>query len=738
MSRLNLKFVWVLLLVFLAGCQTQPETYTVIHQDYDGTIIQEMSVEAGESVMPPTDPLREGYEFTGWDNSPDAVQADLIITATYEEVPEETPESENQDSDNQTPEIPEIAREDRPILVLTYVEGLEKNLERFLDHPFVITDTVIDVDYTDYSRMLVLYNDNLRRVIPPRLLGRPGLDENHFVTFENEEDFEVTMVYLEEKSDFERFFSTVDISIFEIRDDKSVYDYYPIGGQVIIDASSRFDATALQDVLGEDVSIIDSGLSDDVLLNETIYAFIGNRVPTSFSKYDDILMDLDQAATVIELERGQKLIVGRATGEWADEYYADFVRQAKSGIMGKTSLTLSPPEGIVVPTPRPVSADTCYIEDVRGPESRRDEATVSNFIPEYRISALGDVNALGIMIKFEDVAMVQSEEAFRDFLNEVHAISEDYFKEVSHGQMNLNWTLHPELVEVPFFITPELQPWNPQYEILIHEHIVQVLEIVETQTDLTDIDMINFYWPAGLPDYVYGGLSAMVDEPLPTERGAIYNYSVKKMETKYFGEPRQLARSVYHGVAHNLGLRDIYIHEGAFEGDMNTITYKYGHWDVMTAADNELNAWHRWILKWMTDDQVHCQPVASNQTYEVFLEPLNQPEASTRQIVIPLSRSQALSIELRDPGKYCPEGLVDVGFFRPQGGCTQNVLVTHIDTSIRNGLGPMTILRTARSTAVDFSDALMLEGEFVTFENITITHKARYAKGSVIEITVDD
>ncbi len=737
MSRLNVKFVWVLLLVFLAGCQTQPETYTVTYQDYDGTIIQEMSVEAGESVVPPVDPIRDGYIFSGWDDTPSSVQADLIITATYEKAPEETAESENQDSKNQTPEVPEVAREDRPVLVLTYVEGLEETLAPFLDHPFVMTDTVIDVDYADYSRMLVLYDDNLRRIIPPRLLGRPGLDENHFVTFNKEDDFEVTMVYLEEKSDFERFFDTVNKSIFDIRESKSVYDYYPIEGQVIIDASSRFDAMILQDVLGEEVTVVDTGLTADVLLNETIYAFIGNRVPTSFSKYDDILMNLDQAATVIELERGQKLIVGRATGEWADEYYADFVRRVETGITGRTSLTLSPPEGIVVPTPRPVSADTCYIEDVRGPESRRDEATVSNFIPEYRISALGDVNALGIMIKFEDVAMVQSEEAFRSFLNEVHAISEDYFKEVSHGQMNLNWTLHPELVEVPFFITPELQPWNPQYEILIHEHIVQILEIVETQTDLTDIDMINFYWPAGLPDYVYGGLSAMVDEPLPTERGEIYNYSVKKMETKYFNEPRQLARSVYHGVAHNLGLRDIYIHEGAFEGDMNTITAKYGHWDIMTAADNELNAWHRWILKWMTDDQVHCQPVTQDQTYEIFLEPLNQPQASTRQIVIPLSNSEALSIELRDPGKYCTEVPSDVGFSSPQGGCNQNVLVTHIDSSIGNGSGPMTILRTERSTAVDFSDALMLEGEFVTYENITITHTERHALGSIITIVVD-
>ena len=40
----------------------------------------------------------------------------------------------------------------------------------------------------------------------------------------------------------------------------------------------------------------------------------------------------------------------------------------------------------------------------------------------------------------------------------------------------------------------------------------------------------------------------------------------------------------------------------------------------------------------------------------------------------------------------------------------------------------------ARSTEEDYSDALLLEGEFVTYQNITITHSERYDSGSVITI----
>lgn len=729
MKRYVYSFLILGIFTVLAGCADTVDTYTVTFES-DTQIIATYEVIEGDDAPLPNDPVKAGYTFSGWQGSHTSISTDTTLTAQFEPITEEEPDE---------PEEEEVVIpfEERPILVLTYLEGMDSVLETFLDHPFEVVDSIIDVDLTEYQRMLVLYEDSLRRIIPPRLLGRPNLDAVHFVTFTNDEAIDVTMIYMDEKADFERFLTTVDSSILEIRESTYVYDYYPITGTAILDASSRFDPTALKNVLGEETSIVQGALTDDTLLNETIYAFIGNLVPSFLSRFDDVLKPLDQAVTIIELDRGQQLIIGRATGEWAEDYYADFVRQVEAGIDGPAQLTLRPPEGLETPTPRPVSADVCYIEDVRGPYSRKNEATVSNFVPETRIDSIGDVNALGVMIEFEGMPMTQTENEFRRFLNDVHTISEDYYHEVSYGQMHLTWSLHPELVTVPFFITPDLQPWNPDYERLINEHILFVLEAVEAQTDLTDIDMINFYWPAGLPDYVYGGLSAMTDDPLPTTRGEIYNYSVKKVENKYLDEPRTLARSVYHGIGHNLGFRDLYMQQAAFTQEYDSITAKYGHWDIMTAADTEVNAWHRWMMNWMTDEQVHCQPEVANESVEIFLEPLNQTGGSTQQIVIPLSRSQALSIELRDPGKYCTEVPMDVGFNTPQGGCNQNVLVTHIDSSIGNGNGPKTILRTARSTAVDYSDALMLVGEFVTYENITITHRERYAAGSVIEIRFD-
>ena len=59
------------------------ETYTVTFKDYDGTILKVENVEREKSATAPAVPVREGYNFTGWDKFFDRVTSDLVVTATY-------------------------------------------------------------------------------------------------------------------------------------------------------------------------------------------------------------------------------------------------------------------------------------------------------------------------------------------------------------------------------------------------------------------------------------------------------------------------------------------------------------------------------------------------------------------------------------------------------------------------------------------------------------------------------
>lgn len=61
-----------------------PETYAVVFENYDGSVLKREIVAAGSDATPPTPPVRQGYTFTGWSHSYTAVSANLVLVAQYQ------------------------------------------------------------------------------------------------------------------------------------------------------------------------------------------------------------------------------------------------------------------------------------------------------------------------------------------------------------------------------------------------------------------------------------------------------------------------------------------------------------------------------------------------------------------------------------------------------------------------------------------------------------------------------
>lgn len=59
--------------------------YTVTFADWDNTQLKLDTVEHGSVAIAPSDPIRDDYTFTGWDKTFDNIIADLIVTAQYTE-----------------------------------------------------------------------------------------------------------------------------------------------------------------------------------------------------------------------------------------------------------------------------------------------------------------------------------------------------------------------------------------------------------------------------------------------------------------------------------------------------------------------------------------------------------------------------------------------------------------------------------------------------------------------------
>lgn len=78
-------FLWDKNLTPYAECKELllTKSYKLVFEDWDGTVISNQSVLAGDDAVMPENPTREGYEFCGWSGNYTAVAGDATVIAQY-------------------------------------------------------------------------------------------------------------------------------------------------------------------------------------------------------------------------------------------------------------------------------------------------------------------------------------------------------------------------------------------------------------------------------------------------------------------------------------------------------------------------------------------------------------------------------------------------------------------------------------------------------------------------------
>ena len=174
-----------------------------------------------------------------------------------------------------------------------------------------------------------------------------------------------------------------------------------------------------------------------------------------------------------------------------------------------------------------------------------------------------------------------------------------------------------------------------------------------------------------------------------------------------------------HDIGHMLGLMHPYV-------DRSDI---HGAWDIMWsfAYQRDFLGWNKWKLDWVTDDQVSCIGAGSPAQLTQLLSPIGAPSKDKKLIVIHLSATSALAVEVRRKSPF--EELTP---------SNEGVIVYRVDTTKGQGLGAFTIVSNPTKTinSQNFPEILgtMKPGESVSDSGYVISVLQTTTAGDYVSV----
>ncbi len=328
----------------------------------------------------------------------------------------------------------------------------------------------------------------------------------------------------------------------------------------------------------------------------------------------------------------------------------------------------------------------------------------------------GTVRAVTFFIDFPDApARISPRRRYAEFFPAVA----DWYRASSYGRLDYRSTPVPHWIRMsrPYrsYGITRGTPFDPNRDDGYHAITREILDAVDDTVDFRRYDLINVLAApnAGPPatqdvrSVTFAGATTGLntDDGVPI-RNVSFIWSRQTGDSPY--------RVLNHENAHSFGLPDLY-----YAGRGRAPRTPVGHWDPMDedwGPSNDFLAWHKWKLGWLEPAQVHCFARPGRRT--LTLTPTSI-KGGVKLAVVPLSRTRALTLEARAPGRL------------DRAVCRPGVLATTVSADLPSGAGPVRALDATPGSA----------GCLTTDPNVTpALTDAPYRTGQrcrVADVTVD-
>ena len=375
-------------------------------------------------------------------------------------------------------------------------------------------------------------------------------------------------------------------------------------------------------------------------------------------------------------------------------------------------------------------------------------------LPEWAPSALGTVRIGVLFMDFPDAeaAHTAEEEAARGL-----PWAEEYLETVSYGKLDVQFVPHYQWLRAP-------KRYADYYEDSVLDGISRdAVDLVDAEIDFSGFHSLAVVLPS---THFSGGVAGGSIEADGVSMRRHINNSWLRDEPVEFTDWGDVAA---HELVHNLGLLDMYAYDAEshalpeLDADDVWVTVDLGlmglnayfiagsadgrlqlEWRLANGgrisipftylAPQEMLAWSRWQLGWLTDTQVDCVTGAEET---VRLGPIADPRSATAMAAVPLNSHEVIVLESRrqigydTAFDYTSDDGTAISFPAP---VTPGVVVYTVDSFVESGELPVRFAGDSGNGQV--ADFPVLEvGDSVTVHGYTITVTADDGDTHTVSIT---
>jgi len=320
-----------------------------------------------------------------------------------------------------------------------------------------------------------------------------------------------------------------------------------------------------------------------------------------------------------------------------------------------------------------------------------------------RIRSTGTVKVNVVFVDFSDAAAVKTTDQVFKILSPT---SENYFNTVSYGKLTIQFNPIPKWYRMSK--ASSQYGWDNLSFALHKQYIQEAVTLADPDVDFSGADAVIIIANPDATNLKNGpALTAFPGQGIKADGREFLNSATSGYDLNYWG-----GLWFNHEFGHNMSLADLY----AYQGNTHRFVGEFSIMGLISGAGQDLFAWEKWILGWISDDQIACANVANS----AYLTPL-ETAGGIKMLTTPIGKTAAIVVESRRKlgydSKITKEG----------------PLVYIVDTNIASGTGTIKVL------PIDESDirklnAPMTVGQEIKYLNYTIRFISSDSKGDLVEI----